>query len=517
MTINYTPYASSGIIKSPSIVSLNYTNQDFWSMKSRLIDFIKERFGPTGTVLPNTFNDFVESSVAIMLIENWAFLADTLSFKMDQIINELFIDTVTEIDNAFRLAKLIGFQPQPPIASVSMWTGTLNALYNYDILLATPVPVSASIGNVTIPIELFAAGPNNEPLFNQDIIISANTRVNSSIIGLQGATTTTQFTGTGQVSQTYTLPDDPVIYNSVQVNINGEGWNLVDAFTDSQPRKEFRVEYDSNYRGYVIFGNNRAGLIPPDGCNIAVQYRIGGGVVGNIVTGYVEVQRMGQTLGTDNGIPVTFRNYTRGMYGYDGDTIADVRSKLPLWVQTQNRAVSGQDYQILTGQFVTAYHGNVGKSIALLRNQGCAGNIVDIYILAQDGAGLAKASDELKDALYSELDKKKMLTDYVCIKDGIIILVDVTVELYLDRVYNKFEQEIRDQALQRINSFFSLSNLDFGKPLIDNDLIKYLSDMKQVNGYAVHFKTSTQEGSTIVTNTNEIIQVGNNVLSLIFQ
>ena len=52
--VSITPYAQSTDITNPKIVSLNYTNQDFWSMKSRLIQFIQERFGSTGTMLPNT-------------------------------------------------------------------------------------------------------------------------------------------------------------------------------------------------------------------------------------------------------------------------------------------------------------------------------------------------------------------------------------------------------------------------------------------------------------------------------
>jgi hypothetical protein len=109
------PYKQTNIQNRPTPVNLNYTNQDFWSMKARLISFTKEKFG-------DQFNDFVESSLALMLIENWAFIADTLSFKIDQIANEVFIDTVTEIENAFRLAKLVGYQPQPPIAAKSMYS-----------------------------------------------------------------------------------------------------------------------------------------------------------------------------------------------------------------------------------------------------------------------------------------------------------------------------------------------------------------------------------------------------------
>src|SRR5690606_18272465 len=120
-----TPYDVSSLVKTPSLVNVNYTNQDFWSMKARLVDYIKQQF-------TDTFNDFVESDLAVMLIENWAFIADTLSFKIDQIANEVFIDTVTEVDNAFRLSTLVGFKPQPPIAGRSLWSGAINNLLETD-------------------------------------------------------------------------------------------------------------------------------------------------------------------------------------------------------------------------------------------------------------------------------------------------------------------------------------------------------------------------------------------------
>jgi len=141
------PFAQSGQLPQANLISLNYTNQDFWSMKSRLIDFIKERFG-------KDFNDFVESSLAIMLIENWAFIADTLSFKMDQIANEIFIDTVAEVENAFRLAKLVGFKPQPPIAARSLWTARLNNPVTTDVVVPAPFDIDVTAGSESISIEL---------------------------------------------------------------------------------------------------------------------------------------------------------------------------------------------------------------------------------------------------------------------------------------------------------------------------------------------------------------------------
>jgi hypothetical protein len=510
------PYDKDNVIRPSNLPSLNYTNQDFFSMKTRLVDFINERFGSNGTVLPNSFNDFVESSVAIMLIENWAFLADTLSFKIDQIANELFIDTVTETENAFRLAKLVGFKPTPPIAARSFWVATINNVLATDLILATPVTIDIVSGGTPTRMELFPANSNNVPLLDENIIIQAGSASNQNIIGLEGRTVTDVLTGTGDSSQTFTLVSSPVIYDSIRVDVDGIRWDQVDYFTDSQPRREYRVEFDSSYQAVVIFGNNRAGMIPSRGSRIQVTYRMGGGTVGNIITGFVNTQRMADVPGFSFAVPVTLRNYTKGEFGYDGDTIEDVRRKLPLWLRTQNRAVTGEDYKVLADQFSTAYHGKIGKSTAVLRNHGCAGNIVDLYVLASDSTDtLIEAGSDLKVDLNDELTLKKMLTDFVCIKDGVVIAVDVSVDLTLDKFYRKFELELRTNILNKINSFFSINNWEYGQTLRDTEIVKELSGFKEIQLIDVSFTTNDPEnsGNIVTTRFFEIIRPSDIVIS----
>lgn len=508
-----TPYTQSQVITTPNIFSLNYTNQDFWSMKTRLIDFIKQKFS-------TDFSDFVESSIAIMLIENWAFIADTLSFKMDQISNEIFIDTVTETENAFRLAKLVGFQPQPPIAARSMWTASLNNTLAIDVTIPSPFGLSISTGNSKIDIELFPADANNNPIFDQDIIIPAGSVVNASVIGLEGKTSIFEQVGDGSVGQTIVIPDSPIIYDSIKVQVDGVIWDQVDFFTDSQPRREYRVEFDSSYNAYVIFGNNRAGLIPSQGSIVSITYRIGGGSIGNIVSGTITNQTIINLPGLSFSVPVSFANYTRGEFGYDGDTIDDVKNKLPAYVRTQNRAVTGLDYKTLSDQFATPYQGQIGKSTAVLRNYGCSGNIVDIYVLALNGANnLQTASSELKSDLQSHIESLKMMTDFVCIRDGRIVSVDINIDVILNRSYRKFEDELRIKIQRRIDGFFALSKWSYGQTLRDSDLVKSLSDIKEIDRFEINFNAVNfpQDGTNITTNFYEIIRPSTNDIVFTYQ
>lgn len=497
-----TPYTQSDVIVTPNIFNLNYTNQDFWSMKSRLVEFIQQKF-------PNDFSDFVESSVAIMLIENWAFLADTLSFKMDQIANEIFIDTVTELENAFRLAQLVGYQPLPPIAARAMFTASLNNPLLSDAVIPTPYRINFTVSGAPISFELFPANADNEPMLNEDILIPAGAVTNSSIIGLEGRTVFTETSGTGTVGQVVTLDTNPVIYDSVRVYVDGVQWEKVDFFTDSNPRREFRLEFDSTWTAFVIFGNNTSGLIPTNGSVIRVVYRTGGGTVGNIVSGAIEAQTVTRITNVPYPVPVAFRNYTRGDFGFDGDTINDIRQKLPAWTRAQNRAVTALDYKTLTDQFATPYQGQIGKSTAVLRNYGCAGNIIDLYILARDGVnGLKEANADLQNSLNRYLNTVQMFTDFVCLRDGQIIFVDISIDIVSDRLYRKFEEELRIKVQRRIDAFFAISNWEYGESLKEIDITQTLSDLREFTSIDVTFVTNDPNngGSLVTTKFYEIIR-----------
>lgn len=502
------PLAQSQQAAPQLLPSLNYTNQDFSSLKTRIALLVQQRF-------PNDFSDFFESDLGVMLMEMWAFCADMLSFKMDQLANEIFIDTVAELDNAFRISQAVGFQPTPPIAARALFSATINSILQTDLIITGGFQVTT--GSITY--ELFPADPLNNPLLDQDIIIPAGSFTTTAIIGLQGQTFTDTFTSTGVINQTFTLNQNPVIYDSIQVAVNGTTWTEVDFFTDSQPRFEYRVEYDSTYTASIIFGNSVAGYVPSQGSQIQVTYRVGGGAAGDVVTGAFNVQSGFIVPGFQITVPVTFTNYTAGDFGYDGDTIDDIRRKLPAYNLFQDRAVTGEDYKVAAELYTSPYNGQVGKATAVLRNYGCAGNVIDLFILVRDGTnGLETANDQLKVELSEYISDLQMITDYVCIKDGIIVLVDTTVDLNIPKFYRKFSAEIQAQAQQLINSFYQLANWEFGQVLKSNDLLQVLASINQVTSVNISFTTSNPDQTSDIVSPNyyEIIRPDNINIVLTF-
>lgn len=506
------PLAKSTATGSGVLPNLNYANQDFSSIKTRLVSFIQEKFS-------GNFNDFVEGSIAIMLMENVAFVGDLLSFKLDQYGNEIFSDTVSEVANMFRIAKAQGFTPTPPIAASAMFSAIIQSPLATDLIIPAGLQFQLSSNGGQLFYELFPADSSKNPIFDEDIFITSGNISNTSIVGLEGRTLSENFTSAGETNQTYTLTSSPVLYGSIRVDVDGQRWTLVEYFTDSSGRNEYRIEYDSNWVAYVIFGNGTAGRSPSSGSVVTVTYRVGGGTRGNIITGFINTQRGFSVPSFDFSVPVTFRNYTKGDHGYDGDTIDDIRRKLPAWTRTQDRAVTGEDYKTLAEQFSSVTNGQIGKAVAVLRNYGCAANVVDLFVLAKDGTdGLSEISDELEVELIEYIDTKKMITDSVCVRDGVVVFVDMTIDVTIDKFYKKFKEELNQKILNRINQFFLLPNWEFGQSLKESQIIRNLS-MKEILDIDITFSTTNpNNGGTVVTVAYyEIIRPDTITINLTFE
>jgi hypothetical protein len=509
----------------PTPVSLNYTNQDFWSLKNRLVQYCRENFD-------QQFNDFIESSLAIMLIENWAFIGDTLSFKTDQVANEVFIDTVTELDSAFRLAKLVGYQPTPPIAGKSLWSAKINTPQDINLIIPTPLEIDLVNNNIPLTIELFPADQYERPLLDQPIIIQAGNLQNTNIVGLEGQTYTQSFVGTGEINQVVVLEFAPVLLGSIRVYVDAQQWKQVQFFTESAPLQEYRIEYNSQYQVFVYFGNNRAGLVPPAGANITVVYRVGGGTIGNIVSNFVNTDILIPLEGRAYSVPVNFSNYTRGKYGYDGDTIEDIRRNLPAWTNVQNRAVTGSDYKNLVDIFTTAYNGKTGKGMATLRHSGCSANLIILYVLVSEGLdGLAPPSSQFKAELQEYIDAKKMLTDSVAIQDGGVLYTQINIDVVMSPQYQPFEEEVTAAILRNLAVFFNVKNWDYGQALRTIDVLKALANISQPYKYDIQFVVEPENLTSPLLPNNpnltnpvevvprffEIIRPSNIVLNYIYE
>ena len=68
---------------------VDFQAYDFDTIRNTLIEYIRANF-------PETFNDYIESSEFIAIIEMLAFLSQSLAFRMDVNTRENFLETADE-------------------------------------------------------------------------------------------------------------------------------------------------------------------------------------------------------------------------------------------------------------------------------------------------------------------------------------------------------------------------------------------------------------------------------------
>jgi hypothetical protein len=83
----------------------NFQSYDFETLRKSFIDYLRQYY-------PETFNDYIESSEFIALLDVMAFMGQALAFRTDLNTRENYIDTAERRDSVVRLANLVSYTPK---------------------------------------------------------------------------------------------------------------------------------------------------------------------------------------------------------------------------------------------------------------------------------------------------------------------------------------------------------------------------------------------------------------------
>lgn len=87
----------------------DFKSYDYETLRKSFIDYLR-------TYYPETFNDYIESSEFIALLDVIAFMGQGLAFRNDLNTRENFIDTAERRDSVVKLANLVSYNPKRNIA-----------------------------------------------------------------------------------------------------------------------------------------------------------------------------------------------------------------------------------------------------------------------------------------------------------------------------------------------------------------------------------------------------------------
>ena len=173
--------------------------------------------------------------------------------------------------------------------------------------------------------------------------------------------------------QTFSLPDEKILQDTLVVTINDEVWTRVDDFSKSVAiSKHYRLDYNNDYTAKIVFGNGIYGAIP-ENFPIYAQYAVGGGVNTNINTpNVINVYSGGAEKIEGVCNPSTMNG------GADQESMESAKILAPASLKTRDRFVTVNDGLVLiyrTGLSSIAciqsnYYGSLSCRVQCVANGG---------------------------------------------------------------------------------------------------------------------------------------------------
>lgn len=190
--------------------NVDFQAYDFDTMRLAMVEYIKTNF-------PENFNDYIESSEFIAIIELLAFLSQSLAFRIDVNTRENFLETAERRDSVFKLARMLGYNPKRNVPA----SGLMKV-----VSIKTTEPITDSLGAQLSNRIIYWDDENNNQSYEQFITIlnAAMSRSNRFTTPIKSGTVGGVNT---ELYQLNTPAGSPIAYNfSLRINGGEKPFNV---------------------------------------------------------------------------------------------------------------------------------------------------------------------------------------------------------------------------------------------------------------------------------------------------
>ena len=469
---------------------LNLTALDFDTLKQNMINFIKSD--------PN-FTDYDFTGAALnTLIDILAYNTHLNAYYLNQVANESFLDTASRRNSVISKAKELNYTPRSTQGSIAEIIVLVNNVTTSPatILIPKNTQFSSEVDGVTYTFV-------ND---NSVTIIPVNNVYTGSVAINQGAPIVQQYTvDTTNTTQRFLVTNSGADTGSLVVSVQNSATDLetfvFSLATDitglaSTDRAYYLQEVeDDKYE--VIFGDNVLSAAVTDGNIVYLSYRNSVGTASNGAKDFSLVSPgVGDTSQFTN-ITLTTTSVASG--GAPKESLASVKFNAPKHFETQNRAVTINDYvRLIKRDFA-----NVRSLSAWGGEDNIPKTFGRVYVAIRPNTG-----DNLSDAEKAEIISLLITRNVVSITPEIIdpdftfIILSTTIT-YDPRATTKDSGTLINDVRTTIDSYNTSSLEDFGDrfrfsqltQLIDNTDISILNNTTNVKIRKTIFPSLTQSSN----------------------
>ena len=487
---------------------LDYMSRDYDS-------FVKAMREQIPLKLPEWTDYGSEADFGNVLLELFAHMGDILSYYQDRVANESFLGTAQQRRSIIHHLRLIGYRlatAAPASASLSIRfpeaCNDLIVLRRGDAFATKSLKDRPSVRfeytgedfNIDCSILQVKTDSDNKKYKEQVIIVEEGRLIKEDILGIS----------TGLPNQRFPLSYSKLILRSLSaqsqarqdiVLLNELGaiiqpWSLQESLAFSREEQlDYTIEIDENDQAVVVFGDGVFGAIPPVGAIIKAEYRVGGGLGGNVpeksLTTIVDAPVLALTGAKVN-------NPTAATGGADREDINRAVQHAPKVFRSLKRAVTAEDYEALA----LDYNG-VGK----VRAEASGWNTVTLYVAPQGGG---KVSDLLKANLLTYFEDKRPLSTLVEIDDVDYVTIYVSAKINVKSYYSK--SDVSEQVAVAAGKLLAFVNVDFAEKIYLSKFYEAVEAIEGVEYVTINefrrdgIPSTDDDAGKIVLRVNEIPQ-----------
>ena len=321
----------------------NLTALNFEDIKASIKSYLRTR---------SEFTDYdFEGSSLSYLIDTLAYNSYYSAFNANMSMNEAFLPSATVRDNIVNIAKLLNYVPRSIVSAkgclkLSVQTNAANGVYPSSVTLAKGA---------------IATGGNY--VFN--ILESVTSTVNTStgiaefdnVMISEGSIVNFSYTVNTFSSQVYKIPSEDADIATLTVRVkqnesstSSDLYSRVDTITDlTAATRAYFISEGEDMRYEVKFGDNTAGRALNDGEIVQLEYLVTAGAEANEVSNFSFI---GQITDSNNvsyspsNVTVTVKDHSQ--LGAAAESVESIKYNAPRYYSAQYRAVTAQDYALIT-------------------------------------------------------------------------------------------------------------------------------------------------------------------------
>lgn len=498
---------------------LNVTELDFDQIKNSLKRFLNSQV---------EFADYdFESSGLSVLLDIMSYNTHYQAFYLNMIANESFLDTATTRDALVSISKGIGYTPRSITGAIAYLDITFQPNDLGGVVGAETTSVTRLGTEVNIPkgsvfvselsdktysfvtTESYIAQPTANTTGGYWVGETAASGVvpynANNIKATQGVFSTAQYIYNQQSDQRFIIPNSGVDTSTISVlvtdSISGSATEVYSKVSNyaslSSSDAVFFINEGTNQEYEIYFGDGIVGKRPVDGSVIGITYVVPEPKAGNGATIFksdlVKSPFYGIGGSTHTYSPsVTTRTIASG--GSDREGEESIRFLAPLSYESQNRAVTTQDY-------VTAIRTEYPQveSVSVWGGEDADVPIFgNVYVAIKPSEGFVLSETEKKNIIDNILQPRNVLgiTPVIVDPEFINLLISVDV-LWNPRLTGLTQNTLRNGIRQEILDFGDTQLEKFDEPFRYSTLVRLIDN----------FNTGIVSNLTSVRLRKEIVPV----------